>query len=270
MFKSMAFAGALLVFSGTAQAAGGLLIVQRMTIGETAQSHQVQIENTRMRAESSGATGTKQVIMFDGTKEVMTILYPDTKTYSEMTKADVEKLGAQMSDAMAQLEKMRANISPEQRARIEAALKGRGAASPTAGVAPKIQYKRAGTDKVGKWTCDKYEGFEGATKVSEVCTVDPKVLGFAPGDFEIARQLAAFFKKMAPQASNQNQTFTIGSLEDQGYTGLPVRHSMTIAGRQTTTEITEVSRQTFPDSLFQVPAGYQKTDFMGGRGRGRQ
>ena len=40
--------------------------------------------------------------------------------------------------------------------------------------------------------------------------------------------------------------------------------------RTITTEISEVSRQSFPDSAFQVPAGYQKTDFMAGRGRGRQ
>ena len=37
-----------------------------------------------------------------------------------------------------------------------------------------------------------------------------------------------------------------------------------------TTEITDVSRQTFPDSTFAVPAGYQKREMMGGRGRGRQ
>jgi hypothetical protein len=47
-----------------------------------------------------------------------------------------------------------------------------------------------------------------------------------------------------------------------------VRTITTVAGRQTTSEIVEASRQTFPDSVFQVPAGYQKTDFMGARGRG--
>jgi hypothetical protein len=36
-------------------------------------------------------------------------------------------------------------------------------------------------------------------------------------------------------------------------------------------EVTDASRQNFPDSLFQVPAGYQKREFPGaGRGRGRQ
>jgi hypothetical protein len=40
---------------------------------------------------------------------------------------------------------------------------------------------------------------------------------------------------------------------------------------QTVSEVTDASRQTFADALFQVPAGYQKREFPGmGRGRGRQ
>jgi len=36
--------------------------------------------------------------------------------------------------------------------------------------ARKTQYRKTGTDKVGNWTCDKYEGYEGTVKTSEVCT----------------------------------------------------------------------------------------------------
>ena len=104
--------------------------------------------------------------------------------------------------------------------------------------------------------------------MAEVCTVDPKVLGFAESDFAVSKQMSAFFAKLRPAAADQ--LFSIGSLEVQGYSGVPVRHMMTIAGRQITTEISEVSHQSFPDSVFQVPAGFQKTDMMGGRGRGRQ
>ena len=38
---------------------------------------------------------------------------------------------------------------------------------------------------------------------------------------------------------------------------------------QTSGDITDAGRQNFPDSTFTVPAGYQKRDMMGGRGRGR-
>jgi hypothetical protein len=102
--------------------------------------------------------------------------------------------------------------------------------------------------------------------------VDPKVLGFAATDFEVAKQMAEFFKKMVPSMAEQmaRQAFTLSSPEEQGFSGVPVRTIITVAGRQTTTEIVEAGRQTFPDSAYQVPAGYQKIDFMAGPGRGRQ
>ena len=229
-----------------------------------------------MRAESSGPTGGKQVVMFDGGKEVLTMVDPDKKTYTQLTRADVDALGAQMagaqsqmSAAMAQMEQQLKSMPPDQRAQVEAMMKGRmgGAGTPGA-AAPKIQYRKAGTATVGKWTCDKYDGFEGAQKMSEVCTVNPKALGFAASDFEVTKQLMAFFKRLMPQMANQ--MFSIGTPEEQGFSGVPVRQMITVGRRRITTEISEVSRQTFPDSLFQVPAGFQKTDFMGGgRGRGR-
>lgn len=277
--KGITFAGAMCVLAGTLQAADGLLIVEKTTSsGGTPQSrmegalgartNQIQIERTRMRAESSDAKGEKQVMVFDGTKQVLDIIYIDKKTYTEMTKDDVEKMGGQLSDAMAQMQKQMANLPPEQRAQMEAMMKGRMGGAGTA-AAPKVHYKKTGTDTVGKWTCDKYEGFDNDQKTSEVCTVDPKVLGFAASDFEISRQLAEFFKKMMPASAGQ--MFSIGTVADQGFSGVPVRRTFTIGERQVTTEITEVSRQNFPDSSYAVPAGFEKQAFGAmGRGRGRQ
>jgi hypothetical protein len=275
MIKNIAFASALLVLTGTAQAADGLLIVQKTTGGGTPQTNQIQIESKRMRAESSSPTGGKAVIMFDSAKEVLIMVDMDKKTYSEMTRADVDAIGAQMANAapqmaaaMAAMQEQLKSMPPEQRAQVEAMMKGRMGGAGMPGAAPKkIQYRKAGTATVGKWTCDKYDGFEGEQKTSEVCTVDPKALGFAASDFEVTKQLMAFFKRLMPQMADQ--MFSIGTQEDQGFTGVPVRQMVTVGGRQITSEISEVSRQTFPDSVFQVPAGFQKTDMMGGRGRGR-
>jgi hypothetical protein len=261
MLKSVALAGALgFVMSGTALAAEGLLIVQTTTMGGAPQTNQVQIEGKRMRAESTAANGGKQIVMFDSTTQVLTMVDMAKKTYSEMTQADADALGNQLSAALA-------NLPPQQRAQMEAMMKGRGMGGAAA--APKIQYRKTGTSKVGKWTCDLYEGVEGDKKVSEVCTVDPKALGFTAGDFEVTKQLAAFFKKILPQMSGQ--MFSIGNPEEQGYSGVPVRQTSTVAGREVVTEVSDVSRQTFPDSTFKVPEGFQKTSMMGlGPGRGRQ
>jgi hypothetical protein len=137
---------------------------------------------------------------------------------------------------------------------------------------PPTEFKKVGTDKVGQWACDKYDGTKNGEKVSEVCTVAPSALGFTTADFEITRQLAEFFTSMMPQAADG--LFKIGSSTPaaNSFEGLPVRMVTFRNGTaQTVTEVTEASRQNFSDALFQVPAGYQKRDFPGmGRGRGRQ
>ena len=112
---------------------------------------------------------------------------------------------------MAQLQEQMKNMPPEQRAQMEAMMKGRRRRAMAGMAAPvKTQYRKVGTGTVGKWTCDKYEGFTGEKKVSEVCTVDPKVLGFTAADFAVSKQMAAFFKKIVPRCRQSRQMFSVG------------------------------------------------------------
>jgi hypothetical protein len=153
---------------------------------------------------------------------------------------------------------------------MEAMMKGRmGGAGGAA--AAKIEYRKTGTGTVGKWTCDKYEGYTNGQKTQELCTVDPKVLGFTPADFQVTRDMAEFFKQfqqMGGGAASQ-QPFAFGTPEEQGFSGVPVRSVITVNGSEVISELAEARRQAFPDSTFQVPAGYQKNDLMGRGRRGR-
>jgi hypothetical protein len=274
----LAVTTALGLTAAPAAAANGVLIAQKVTNGTTTTTTQSQIEPTRMRSEIASAAGRKQTVVFDGAAQVLRMLDDDAKSYTEMKKADLEGMRAQVDGAMARLQEQMKNMPPEQRAQMEALMKGRGAAMPGAGAAmagaagPPTAYKKIGTDKVGQWTCDKYEGTKNGQKVSEVCTVAPSALGFTAADFEVTRQLAEFFASLMPQAAEG--LFTIGSSTStpNAFSGLPVRVvSFRDGTAQTVSEVTEASRQNFPDTLFQVPAGYQKREFPGmGRGRGRQ
>jgi hypothetical protein len=266
-------AGALCLVAGQAWAADGVLIVQKITTaGGAPQTHQIQIEAHRMRAEVAGVGGRSQVIVFDGTHDVMMMIDDTNKTYSEITKADVEALSSQMSAAMSQMQDQLKNLPPEQRAQIEAMMRGRGmpgARGAGAAAPPKMQYKKTGTDHVGKWTCDKYEGFTDGEKKQDLCTVDPKVLGLSMADFAVTKDVANFFQKLMP--GNAAQMFRVGSMEDQGFSGVPVRSVTTVGTGSVTSEIADVQRQSFPDTLFQAPAGYEKRPSpFTGRGRGRQ
>jgi hypothetical protein len=263
-------AAAMCCLPGSLQAASGLLVVEKTTSADTNRTSQIQIEQHRMRAEVGGVAGpTSRVVIFDGAKQVLWLIDPAKKTYNEMTKADADRMGGQLQDAMSQMQAQLAKLPPAQRAQIEAMMKGRGV--PGTGATPqKTEYRKAGKDKVGKWTCDKYEGFQNSEKTSELCTVDPATLGFSLADFDVSRQLGEFFKKLVPQSSDQ--LFSIGKAEDQGYSGVPVRRTFTVLGKETTTELTDVTRQTFTDATFAVPDGFKKEDLLpglGGRGRGR-
>ena len=247
------------------QAASGVLIVEKTTGAAAAPiTNQIQLESNRMRAEMAGASGEKQIAVFDGARQVMMIIDQQRKSYTEITREDADRLGAQMSDAMAQMQKQLEAMPPERRAQVEAMMKGRmGGASS---LVPKVKYRKAGKGQAGKWACDLYEGYEGERKTSEICTVDPKVLGLTPADFGVAQQMADFFKRLMPQMAGQ--VFTFGSAEQQGFAGVPVRRTFTLAGREMTSEIVDVSRQSFPDASYAVPEGYQKRSF-GPAGRGR-
>ena len=250
-------------------AAEGVLLVEKVTTGTKVTTSQVQVEKDRMRAETNDGTGAKQALVFDGPKQVMTTINFDAKTYAEMTKAEADQMGAQVSDAMTQMQEAMARMPPAQRAQMEAQMQGmmRGRGPAT----PRIEYRKTGSDRVGKWACDKYEGFQNNEKVAEVCTVDPKALGFSAADFEITKQMTEFFKKMVPAGAARNgEPFTLGTGEAGGFSGIPVRSISYDKGQiASTTEITEVSRQNFPASSYAVPAGFQKQEMFGGRGRGR-
>jgi hypothetical protein len=267
--KTAPLVAALCLAAWPLQAADGILIVEKTTTNGMTRTNQIQIEKSRLRAENDTARG-KQIIVFDGAAQVLRTINPDAKTYNEMTKADVDRLGGQMQDATAQMQEQMKNMPPAARAQMEAMMRGRGMPAEPA----KTVYRKTGTDKVGKWTCDKYEGFQGDQKTSEVCTVDPKVIGFAATDFEVTKQMGEFFQKLAPQQAGQ--MFAIGQAEAQGFSGIPVRRTYTIGNAQTTTELTDVTRQTFTDASYAVPAGFQKTEGPFGAGpagrgaRGRQ
>jgi len=263
---SMALTAAALALLGQPQPAGaGILIVEKTTTGTTTQTSQVQIEGGRMRVESPGRAGGQQTIIFDGTKQVMWIVDYTKKTYSEMTKADVDRAGGQLGGAMAQMQDQLKNMPPEQRAMVEKMMQGRGMTGMGAPPPQKTTYRPAGTDKVGKWTCSKYDGYQDGQKTSEVCAVAPDALGFAMSDFDISRQLGDFLGKLMPQ--NSERVFRVGGAEEQGFSGVPVRRVFSTGQAQTTVELTDVSRQSFPASIFELPAGFQKEAFGGGARR---
>lgn len=244
-------------------AADGVLIVQTVSDGAatTAASGRVQLEANRVRTEFTDDNGRRQVVIYDGTKDVVWMIDAAGGSYVEITRADAQQVGGMMQGAMAMMAEQLARMPPEQRRMMEqkmGAMMGGSAAvaAPT--------FTRAGTGRVGQWDCDRYDGHAGGQKVTEICTVAPEALGLVAADFAVLTKLSEFVRSMAPQLANQ--IVGLGTAE-QGFSGLPVRTASTIDGRTITSQVTEVRRATFEDSIFQVPAGLKKRSLMGAMGQ---
>lgn len=264
------FAMVCLVASA-ASAADGVLIASKVTSnGGAPETTEAQIEKTRVRAETIDPTGNRTVVMFDGSKNVLHIIDMGRKSYMELTKAQMEQMGQQIQQMMAQMDAAMANMPPAQRAQMEAMMRGRGGAGGgMAGMITSMMptYKKTGTDTVGKWTCDKYEGFTNGQKTAEMCTVSPSAFGLVPADFTVLQQIADMMKTALPP--QMASAFQMGPFGAAGVDGIPVKSTTNMMGRESTTEVTAVSRKTFPETIWQIPAGFTKQDMpmMGGRGR---
>jgi hypothetical protein len=73
------------VMAWPASAADGVLVVERTTTGASVRESRIEIEPRRIRVELSEAGGAGQVVVFDGTRQVMWMIDPPRKSYTEIT-----------------------------------------------------------------------------------------------------------------------------------------------------------------------------------------
>jgi hypothetical protein len=233
------------------------------------------LDNGRIRVEADGATG-KTVMIFDDDRQVMWLIQPNENSYSEITRETIAGLGQQasqanqqMSDAMKKMQEQMANMPPQQRAMMEQIMKGRGM-MPGAAAAPAAPRQitftpKGGTDKVGQFTCSKYDEMVDGKRTAEVCAASFDQVQLKDSDLRSLQAMAKFFEplqRMAPRGGFQPPN--VGDLK-----GFPV-HSISYDGDKPAFEVTVLSVDGKPidASMFSLPAGLQKKDMFGGRGRG--
>ena len=249
-----------------ASAADGILIHEQTTTGGKTETHQIQIDQHRMRADTTTGAGEKQAIVFDGTKKVMLIINYDKKTYTETTQDEVNRMSGQVSDAMAKMQEQMKNLPPEQRARVEAMMAGRGGmAGAAGGGAVKTEYqenRRRSRRQVELRQVRRFARRREDDRALHRRAADARLHGRrlrgderSPGVLRQAR------------AKERRQSVWNRLAADQGFSGVPVRR-VTFGPGASTSELLDVTRQTIPDSAFAVPDGFQKqASPFGGRGR---
>jgi hypothetical protein len=268
IFKSLV----VVLLAASSASAQGIVISMREMRGTQTSTTQMQFDATHVRTEVRQGADPVTVV-FDGSAQVLRLINPVRKSYSELTQAEAQQMGQQLSTTLAMMQAQLAKLPPEQRKIMEDMLKGRGGrglpglpgADPSA--AERTTYTRTGTSKVGQWPCTTYDGLRGTEKVSEICAARGSDFGLTAADFQVTRQLSDFLRSLLPQVADDIALF--GSAEEQGFSGFPVRRTTFSNGQPvSTTELIEVKREAIPESMFTVPAGFTKESIFSGLGRG--
>ncbi len=215
----------------------------------------IYIDKDRLRMEISG-TEDKQVIIFRGDKNVFWIINMDEESYTEMTQEDMQKLKAKMDDMQKMMTEQMKNMPEEQRKMMEqmmpSGMSGKKAAKT-------IYKKKASGQKVGKWSCDHYEGFKDGKKDSDMWTASWDQIGIQRGDVSAFNKMAEFFEAISQDAID---FMKIGSEEweiEQGISGVPVKWIDYIDGKENSLgEMKEILKQDLKDSMFELPSGFEK------------
>lgn len=213
-------------------------------------TYTVSIDKDKVRMESSNTPGS--IFIYRADKGVFWMVDGSRKTYTEMTRKDLESMAGAMDAAMRQMQEQLATLPPEQRAMMEKMMKEN---MPGAADAAKPTYKKIGAGKVGSWACEKYESYVEGKKKAELCVVDPKVLGFTDADFQALKDMAKPFEKFAKDMqAMMPQDGAAGSPK-----GAPVRSVIFVDGKaQSETLIKQAKKDGIAANAFDLPAGYTK------------
>ncbi len=211
------------------------------------------IEKEKMRVESENGEST--VLIFRDDKELFWMIDHGDKTYTEITKADLEKVQKKIADAMDRIEKQMKNVPAEQRQMMENMMKNR-----MPGMTEKVEYKKEAEGvKVNRWMTDKYAGYTEGEKVEEIWTAAMDELDIDRDELQVMKGWSEFFEQFSKDMPSFFRAFKVEAGEEEGFSGFPVRHIYYSDGEmQYRTELKEFSEKDFDDSLFELPVGYEK------------
>ncbi|MCU0609751.1 MAG: DUF4412 domain-containing protein [Chitinispirillaceae bacterium] len=206
----------------------------------------------------SGSQAPGSVFIYRKDKDLCWVLNSAENSYVEITRAELTAMTAQIKSAMAQMKGQMAQLPPEQRAMMESMMKSMG------GQVPQMTYQKiASGEKVGDWSCDKYDGLDAGNKVIEVWVTDWKRLGLTQADLDGLTALAQFFEEFSKDLGS----FFKPGTKAEGYDGMPVKTVMLSSGQPVAqTQLSEIVKTDPATALFEVPAGFVKKSLAGKSG----
>ena len=186
-------------------------------------------------------------------------LNPKDKTYTTMDRASIGKMAAQLNPALKQMQERMAQMSPEQRARMEKAMGKFGKQS-----VQEVR-KTTRTAKVAGYSCTYTEVLEDGVLASEFCVVPQTTLkggkDLAESSARVAALMADLLKQVDAPWLKQMADKQVENYAKLG--GIPVMSRLFNAGKPVRESVLEsATTSALPASLFQVPSDYTKREMM--------
>jgi hypothetical protein len=243
--------GAVLAAAPGARA-GVVLTGEHKTLdgSQPAFTYTVTLDKDKARMETSNSPSTAFIYRAD--KGVFWIVDDARKTYSEMSRKDLESMAASMDAMMRQMMDQLAQLPPEQRSAMEKMIKENMGGG---GTGSKPTFKRIGAGKVGEWACERYDAFVDGKKRAELCFADPVPLGFSSADFGALKDMGKTFEKFA-----KDLRFMLPPDSSAGMPGGAPVKSVIFEGGKAHAEavLKQVKKGGADPARFEVPPGYAK------------
>jgi len=227
-------------------ASAGVVIVGTYTGTKVPKGRTVEFRIQDGRGKITSEPG--QYIYYDHAKRTAYIVDTEKKTSFEVNEERAKQIAGQLAEAQKMMEAKLKELPPDKRAMVEKMMKEQGGGT---GPRKPLDFVKVGTDKVGRWECDRYTASERARKV-EVCAAEPDALMIPADDVAVFEGFLDLSERMA----GETRAGGVGSAAERGFEGLPLERQETRDGVVTDRFVIEsITTEAMPAADFQVPAG---------------
>jgi len=191
---------------------------------------------------------------------VMTVLDHAKKTYTRLTRADIDQLSKMLEDMTKQMEQAMASMPPQMQERMKGMMGG------AAGSLEVVDTGQSGT--VAGRSCKVFQTKVMGKLTSESCMADPSAIELPASDRAAVVAAMAWAKEIGEKLMKGPLASVGSTLPLRG--GLVPIRSTTFAsdGSKTTSEFTGVTNTAASPDAFAVPTGYTEKKIELPKGRG--
>jgi len=255
----VAAAAVVFTLAATAAMRADSRIEFKITEGKGSSLESILIGQGKVRTD----TDKTQSVIVDPGAGTLTMIDHSRKTFTRLTKAEIDGLAAQIEGAMKQMEQAMANMPPEMKEMMKGRMSGMGAAAA-------IEIVDTGKTGTAAGRSCKIVQIKAMGRVTtENCLGESSAIEVPASDRATLTAAMGMFKDLADKLSKGPLGRIGGASPFQG--GLVSLRSTTIAqdGSRNTSEFSGVVTAAIPAEAFAVPAGYKEQKIeLPGRGRG--